>query len=116
MRITIFYIIFIVVVLIGCNQQSDVIPPTQMKQIMWDMITADEWLKLAAKKDSSVIYKKQQTSLYNKIFTINKTTKEAFYSSYQYYQTHPNEMKILLDSLSAFGIRKRDTITNHLGK
>ncbi len=116
MRPSNFFILILFISSVACKQESSTLAPTQMKLIMWDMITADEWLKFAASRDSSIVYKKQQTSLYNKIFTLNKTTKQDFYSSYQYYQLHPTEMKLLLDSLSAYGIRKRDTITNHLGK
>lgn len=116
MRTITFYSLFFMVLALACKNTTTILPPTQMKLIMWDMITADEWLKLAANKDSSIIRKKQNTSLYNKVFALNKTSKEIFYYSYQYYQSHPTEMKVLLDSLSVYGIRKRDTITNHLSK
>jgi Domain of unknown function (DUF4296) len=100
--------------LLACKHNATIIPPQQMKLIMWDMVTADEWLKIAAKSDSNIVATKQNTSLYNKVFILHKTTKETFYNSYKFYQTHPNEMKLLLDSLSVYAIKKRDTITNHL--
>lgn len=81
---------------------------------MWDIVNADEWIKIAAIKDSTIVLKKENIALYNKIFALHKITKDEFYSSYNYYENHPNEMKILLDSISAYGIKKRDTLTNHL--
>lgn len=77
---------------------------------MWDVINADEWMKAASIKDSTVIAKKQNIALYNKIFALHKITKQQFYDSYNYYQTHPNEMKMLLDSVAAYGIKKRDSL------
>jgi hypothetical protein len=83
---------------------------------MWDMITADEWMKLAVAKDSTIPLKKENISQYNKIFSLHKISKDEFFNSYTFYKTHPNQMKILLDSLTAFSIRKRDTLTYHIGK
>jgi hypothetical protein len=80
---------------------------------MWDMITADAWMKQQFPIDSIVDSTKRNIALYNKVFSLNKISKEDYYASYNYYKAHPNEMKILLDSVAAFGIRKRDTLTNH---
>ena len=108
------YILIFSTLLFACNGKSKVIAIPKMKFIMWDIVNADEWMKLAVAKDSSITIKKENIALYNKIFTLHKITKDEFYNSYNYYETHPNEMKILLDSIAAFGIRKRDTLTNHL--
>jgi hypothetical protein len=105
-----------IVVLYACNQKQKVIAIPQMKLVMWDVITADEWMKRQFPTDTIVDSTKKNIALYNKIFSLYKLTKEDYYSSYDYYKNHPNEMKILLDSLAAFGTRKRDTLTNHIGK
>lgn len=99
-----------------CKSKPKAIKIPQMKLIVWDMLTADEWMKLAVSKDALVQFKKENIRYYNKIFALHKVSKEDFYSSFTFYQTHPNEMKILLDSLVAYGIRKRDTLTNNIGK
>jgi hypothetical protein len=87
-----------------------------MKLVMWDVITADEWMRKQFSTDSIIDSTKKNIALYNKIYALHKITKEDYYSSYYYYKNHPNEMKTLLDSLAAFGTRKRDTLTNHIGK
>ena len=100
----------------SCTNKVKTIAPQKMKLIMWDIITADEWLNNRNIKDSTVLFNKQNLSLYNKIFALQQTTKDEFYSSYTFYQKHPTLMKVLLDSLASYGIKKRDSLTNHLGK
>ena len=108
------YILVSSLIFFACKNDHKLLPIPQMKFVMWDIINADEWMKLAAVKDYTILLKKENISLYNKIFTLHKISKEDFYNSYNYYETHPNDMKILLDSLAAFGKRNRDTLTNHL--
>ena len=100
-------------ILIACSGHNKPLPIQKMKVVMWDVVNADEWMKFASIKDSTIAIKKENIALYNKIFALHKITKDEFYSSYNYYENHPNEMKILLDSISAYGIKKRDTLTNH---
>jgi hypothetical protein len=107
----IFFVIFF-----SCKTKVKVLPINKMKVVMWDITSADEWMKISNSKDSTQLLKKQNISLYNKIFALHQTTKEEFYNSYNYYQNNPNEMKALLDSLMNYGTKKRDTIVNHIGK
>ena len=100
----------------SCTSKVKTIAPQKMKLIMWDIITADEWLNNRSIKDSTILFNKQNLSLYNKIFALHQTTKDEFYSSYAFYQKHPTQMKMLLDSLATYGIKKRDSLTTHLGK
>ena len=113
MRKTSFYILALLTILIACNSNKQLLPIQKMKVVMWDMVNADEWMKLAAVKDSTIILKKENIALYNKVFALHKISKDEFYTSYSYYQNHPNEMKILLDSIAAYGVKQRDTLTNH---
>ena len=97
MRKLIFYTLF-VSIFIACSGNKKPLPVQKMKVV----------------KDSTIVIKKENIALYNKIFDLHKISKDEFYNSYNYYENHPNEMKILLDSISAYGIKKRDTLTNHL--
>jgi len=66
--------------------------------------------------DSIIDSTQKNLALYNKIFQLHNISKDEYYTSYDYYKNHPNEMKILLDSVAAFGTRRRDTLNNHIGK
>lgn len=106
--------IFLLLHITACNNKTKPLPINTMKMVMWDMISADEWTKISASKDSSVLFSKKNVSLYNKVFADYNISKEQFYSSYSFYQNHPNQLKELMDSLMSYGTKKRDTVLNHL--
>ena len=73
----------------------------QMREILWDMIRAGEFLNaFVINKDSSVNKIAESEKWYNKIYQMHKTSKAEFEKSYAYYSDHPDLMKELLDSLS----------------
>ena len=73
----------------------------QMREILWDMIRAGEFLNaFVINKDSSVNKVAESEKWYNKIYQMHKTSKAEFEKSYHYYSDHPDLMKELLDSLS----------------
>ncbi len=74
---------------------------------MWDMLLADNWYAQIIMKDSTAQKNKKNINLYESVFIQDGTTKEQFYKSYNYYQTHKKEMTILLDSLEAYGTRAK---------
>ncbi len=98
--------------LFACKSKKKVIEIPKMKLIMWDMVTADALVQQQFALDSIIDSTKKNVGYYNKIFALNNVSKEEYFDSYNYYTQHPNEMKILLDSLAAFGVRMRDSATN----
>lgn len=101
-------VFFIVFFCAACNPDSkipdDVIGIDKMKLIMWDMIRAGELARNNAWKDS-VTFKTTQS--FQQVFSIYSITKDNFYKSYKYYEEHPDQNKILMDSITAYASRKR---------
>ena len=109
----IFIVLFFL--LTGCVYKSsippDVIPPDSMKQVMWDMIQADQFSKLYLSKDSAKTNVKLETmKLYQEIFQIHHTTKEAFQKSYAFYMNRPDLTKTIFDSLALYANKQRDEV------
>ncbi len=77
-----------------------------MKGIVWDMAHADALAQNLYKKDTGSIELKR-LALYQKVFSIHNINKETFYNSYNYYQSHPDKNKILMDSVANYANRKR---------
>lgn len=103
-------VLFIVVIIIAvsCNNNS-LIPLNNMKVIVWDMACADELINEKQARDS--IHKnlpQERYKLYEQIFAAHKISREQFYKNYQYYQTHIEQYKTLLDSVQAYGTRERN--------
>ncbi|MDB5209571.1 MAG: hypothetical protein JWQ30_398 [Sediminibacterium sp.] len=78
-----------------------------MKVVMWDMMKSDELYLRILGKDSSARLRKENIRMYEEVLLLHKTTKGQFDSSYKYYEAHPVEFKLLVDSLEAFAARQK---------
>lgn len=108
MRRRIYLVCILTIYLFACKSNKKILPINEMKMVMWDMLLADNWYAQTALKDSTAQKTKKNVVLYQEVFNRNGITKEQFYTSYNYYQTHTKEMTILLDSLEAYGTRVKN--------
>jgi hypothetical protein len=108
----IYTCLFLLVCLLGISCKSayekSILPVDRMKLVMWDMLKADELYLRMIVKDSTAKKRKENIRLYEQVFLIHRISKGKFDSSYKYYETHPVQFKILIDSLEAFSMRERD--------
>ena len=73
-----------------------------MQELMWDMLRADVFLiDYAGKGDTAFNRSKESIAFYQKVLTLHNTKKEEFKRSLDWYQQHPKEMKIILDTLQS---------------
>ncbi len=104
--------IIVLIALVCCKKKSsdnEILQIEDMKTVMWDMNMADEWFNQIPTTDSLHKTRSQNIQLYEQVFVSHSITKKQFYNSYQYYQTRPDKMKILLDSVSAYGERIKNS-------
>ena len=94
----------------GKQPKGTVLATGKMQEVMWDMFLADAFTDKYLKTDSSKKELAQSAALQKKIFELHKISKEDFYVSYDYYNNHPDLMRIMLDSISAKGERERGGI------
>lgn len=118
MKIFLSAIIFVCLGLMGCQSGGDkkiILPLDTMKVVMWDMLKADEWYIRSTVKDSTLKTKHENIRLYEQVFAIHAITRKQFYTSYKYYESHPQEFKVLIDSIETFSnrIKNRLFINNH---
>ena len=105
-------IIFSSCFLLSCGDSkppSDIIPLPQMETILWQLIQTDEYTATAFVSDSTKNMNTERIKRYRQVFQLNKTSKEAFEKSYNYYMAHPDMTKTMFDSLSARANRRNDT-------
>jgi hypothetical protein len=115
MKILKYFFILLCLGLTGCRSFSGsekVLDINTMKLVMWDLLKADEWYVRKSLIDSTVKKKKENIGLYDKVFGIHGISKNQFYFSYKYYESHPIEYKTLLDSVESFGNRERNNLMN----
>jgi hypothetical protein len=77
-----------------------VIESSRMQELMWDLLRADAFITgFAGKGDSTFNQLKESVMMYRQVFEIHKTNKQQFQKSLDWYQRHPQVMRIILDTL-----------------
>ena len=108
----IVYLSLIVLLLTRCSQANsipgDIIPLDKMETILWQLMQTDEFTTYVIVKDSIKNLDKERIKLYNQVFELNKTNKDAFKKSYQYYMNHPEMGKVMFDSIAVRANRLRE--------
>ena len=100
-----------VFLLLSCSKKNElppgIFPVNSMKKIVWDLEYSGQLAsnKFPARKDS---LRMESTALYEQVFAKYKTDKNAFYNSFAYYESHPELLKILFDSVSKYGSRQKE--------
>jgi len=77
------------------------IQPNEMRFIMWDMLKADEYYNRIIMYDSAHKLQNENFRLYDQVFRSYGITKEQYYSSFKFYESHPKLFKALVDSVDA---------------
>ena len=78
---------------------NGIIPQNEMRKLMWDMMRADAFVSDFVMKDSTRNQKTESAILYEKIFSIHSTTEDVFKKSLIFYQSRPDLLKVITDSL-----------------
>ena len=91
------------VLLISCakkERKGDVLSPNKMRDVMWDMIRADQYVSDLLFKDSTIKKKDESIKLYEEVFHVHKITRDEFKRSLDYYSSRPDLFRPIIDSLA----------------
>ena len=93
----------------SCKQKTkvpdNILPVDKMEKVLIDMLRADEFYNLK-QSDSATIDSFRRTNLYKAVFTLHKTDKEEFRKSLNFYESHPDLLKTVLDSMHSKATQK----------
>lgn len=94
----------------GCKSDlsvpADVIRPTQMQDVLWDVIRGDLLAQELIKHDSTKTLKEESRAISEKVFLLHNISREKFEKSMTFYEKHPAMMKVIFDSLHAIKTRR----------
>jgi hypothetical protein len=88
--------------LFSCTRKTqvpkDILPPERMEKLLLDLMEADE-LVVRKSIDSTASDSFNKGVVYTAVFNQHKISKENFRKSFSYYESHPELLKIVLDSI-----------------
>jgi hypothetical protein len=96
-------VILSVLILSSCTAKQKVpkkiIPLSKAPAVFWDVMQADALVRNKALVDTG--FRRMDTSikLYSQVLQIHKVTQEQFRGSIKYYQSRPDLLQIIFDSL-----------------
>ncbi len=94
---------------------DDILHPAKMEKLLLDLLHVDEFLN-QKKSDTTIAADSfNRTNLYHSVFVLHKTSKENFKKSFAFYESHPDLLKIILDSMYS-GANKKPVITDSIRK
>lgn len=80
---------------------KDVMPREKMQVVMYDLMRSTEFLNTYVfSKDSNINKQAESQKWHDKVFEIHKISRADFERSFTYYKTHPELMRVLMDSLN----------------
>ncbi len=95
----------VMMVFTGCKDKnqvpSNVLKPSKMQDVMWDMFEAQSLAQQRANKDSSTTVAIETKKLSEEVFKIYGITEKKFNDSYHWYLNHPSLLNQMLDSLNS---------------
>ena len=105
-------VIILIIFFAGCSDNNE-LPPgileaKKMQVVLWDVFIAEGYTSEYIIKDSLKNAKIENAKLQQQIFATHQITKKEFYNSYNYYNSHADLMKNLLDSIIAKGEREKE--------
>lgn len=87
----------------GCRVKdkipSGVLSQEQMRRIMWDLIRTDIYVSDFLSKDSTINRDESRLKLYQQVYGLHKTDRKTFKKSLAFYQSRPDLLKVITDSL-----------------
>ena len=106
----VFPLLIVFFSIISCSDKNRVpkgiLPKAKMQDVIWDMVSAGEFLNSFRLNKDSVDKMTESLKVYGQVFQFHHITREEFEKSYDWYRQHPDIMNVLLDSLS-----KRQNVT-----
>ena len=79
------------------------LPFDTMKVVVWDLMNVNEWNNVRVVNDTVARKLRDDRVQYQLVFSWHHITKDQFYKSFTYYEQHPDKMKLLIDSVRAYG-------------
>ena len=110
-------IIFGMLLLAACasraTKSGTLLPIKTMQQTVWQLMQVDEYLTRQIQTDTTIEPSLKKAQYYQQVFHLNKVDRVQFYTTMDYLDKHPVEMKVLMDSVEALSKREKLALNAH---
>lgn len=106
-------LLMLVWILTGClgkDVPSSIIQPHEMGNILFEISMAEEFVNTYVAKDSLINRDTAIRKEYQKIFLLHDISEAKFKKSYDYYRSHIDVFKVMMDSLNNRSQRARNEL------
>jgi hypothetical protein len=109
--------IFIIsIFLFACKSEDrpkNLIEDKKMITILLQLTQADEYYTRMSTIDSTWKINRKNVQFYQQIFDFNKVSRADFYATMEYYEMHPKEFRVVLDSTYQLSRREKMKLNKH---
>jgi hypothetical protein len=95
------------------TKKGKLLPFKTMQQTVWQLMQVDEYLTRQIQTDTTIEPSLKKAQYYQQVFHLNKVDRVQFYTTMDYLDKHPVEMKVLMDSVEALSKREKLTLIAH---
>ena len=95
------------------TKKGKLLPFKTMQQTVWQLMQVDEYLTRQIQTDTTIQPSFKKAQYYQQVFNLNKVDRVQFYTTMDYLDKHPVEMKVLMDSVEALSKREKLTLIAH---
>lgn len=110
MRLFSFFLMLALLGLLSCSEDKDEKPALSqmdMVPLVYQLMLVDEISLDYQNRDSTRRMDSIRSRKYDQVFDLNKVDYKTFKESYDYYLARPDQLKVIFDSVEAYGNRDR---------
>lgn len=93
---------------VACSGNRKELSPAQMKVLLWDLSRAEAFQTYYLTRDSTLNKDRAADTLYSRVFALHKVDPERFFFTINQYRNDPARLRVLMDSVNAYGNRMRE--------
>jgi hypothetical protein len=104
------FLLLTLLVLVSCSEEPDGKPALsqmEMVPVVYQLMLVDEISLDYQNRDSTRRMDSIRARKYDQVFDLNQVDYKTFKESYDYYLARPDQLKVIFDSVEAYGNRDR---------
>ncbi|MFM6994819.1 MAG: DUF4296 domain-containing protein [Sediminibacterium sp.] len=112
-KIIIIWVLFLAACASKQSEKELLLPIATMQKTVWQLMQVDEYLSRQVQTDTTIQPALEKAKYYQRVFNLNKVDRNRFYTTMEYLDKHPVDLKELMDSVEALSKREKIELIKH---